>query len=134
VHYSRRTRIRNLPVSPRPPIQSSERPYGPTRRERRRGMLKIKQINDKSVSQMLEVETAYLRRAHVTQPHGNASICCWEVHGARRQRDRIKIAPINVSPMHNSETAYLGCDPITQPHGDDPQCSYGVIGPKCRCG
>jgi len=41
MRYSRRTRIRNLPVSPRPPIQSAECPNGPARHHHRHGSLKI---------------------------------------------------------------------------------------------
>jgi len=134
MRYSRRTRIRNLPVSPRPPIQSSERPYGPARRQHRHGKLKIEQINDKSVSQTPDVETAHLGHTHVTQPPRIHPERTYGLYRPRCRCGRIKFAPTNVSPMRNSETAYLRCDQIAQPRGDDPQRSYRVVGPKRRRG
>ena len=95
---------RNVPMPSRPPVRPPERPFGPVKRQRRRGRIKF--IPTK-VSQTPEVETTYHGRARVTQPHGNASRRFWEVHRPRRRRGRMKIEPTNVNQTRNSGNAYL---------------------------
>jgi len=105
VRYRRRTRVSNLPVSSRPPIQLERHPYGHARHRRRRGRLKIERIN---ISQMKQVETTYLERTSATQPHGNAPNHAYGIYGPRRQRGHIKIEPINISRALEIETTHLG--------------------------
>ena len=107
MRQSQRMRKNNLPVSSRPPIRPAERPYGHVRRQLRRGRLKIERINCNQVSQMPEVETTYLGRAHITQPPGNDSNQAYGVYRPRRRRGRIKSAPTNISRTRNGGNAYL---------------------------
>jgi len=102
---SRRIQNNDLPVSSWPPVQPESRPYGPIRRRRRRGRLKIERIN---VSQTPERETTYLERPHATQPPGNSSNHAYGIVRPRRRRGRIKIEPTNVSRTRNGGNAYLG--------------------------
>jgi len=102
--YIRISRRNNLPVSSGPPIQSARRPYGLVRRQRRRGRLKIERIK---VSKAQQDETAYLGRAHATQPPGNYPNQAYRVIGLGRRRGRIKIAPTNVSRTRNGGNTYL---------------------------
>ena len=101
---SRRTRNNDLPMSSWAPIQHANHPYGLVRRRRRRGRLKIERIK---VSKAQQDETAYLGRAHATQPPGNYPNQAYRVIGLGRRRGRIKIAPTNVSRTRNGGNTYL---------------------------
>jgi len=105
---SRRIRTGNLPVSSGPPIQSTERPYGPIRRRRRRGRLKIERINVSKAQQVQNGQTTHLGLDRIAQPPRSAPDRACMVYRPRRQRGRIKIAPINVSRTRNGGNAYLG--------------------------
>ena len=161
---SQRTRNGDSPVSSWPPIQPTDRPYGPARHQLRRSKLKIEQINDKGVSQMPEVETTHPQRVRFAQPRENPSGHRWEVHRPIRQRGTLKIERINVSRMPRAEMTHLARTHAAQPrrrptierinddhaqrretthleyaHAAQPpnnasKCSYRVVGPKCRRG
>jgi len=121
-------------VSSWTPTNHAKHPYGPTRRQRRRGKLKIERINDKSVSQMPEVETTHLQHAHATWAPEIPSKHSHRVHTPICRHGIPMIEWINISPMRNGETAYLRHDPIMQPCRDDPQRFYRVPRPRRRHG
>jgi len=128
------TRKYDLPVSFWPPIQPADRPYGPARHKRRRGQLKIERINDKSVSQTLEVETAHLEHARAAQlpvqsaerPNGPAR--------HRRRRGSLKIERINVSRTPKAEMTHLARAHATQPCGNPSKRFHRVHTPIRRHG
>jgi len=131
---SRITRRNDLPVSFWPPIQPADRPYGPARRRRRRGKLKIERINDKSISQTPKVETAHLWNAHGAQPPDILSKRRNMVFGPIRQRDRIKSEPTRVSQARNGETTHLVRAHAVQPLGFPPKRCHTVYRPRRRRG
>ena len=129
---SRRNQNRDSPVSSRPPILHAERRYGDIRRRHRRGRIKLASIN---VSIAHEGKTAYLEHARVVQPPPNDSKCACRVVGPRRQRDRIKIAPVKLKIEHlndkrgkNGERTHLGRENTTQSPRNAPKRRYRVIG------
>jgi len=132
--YRSRARGNGSPVPSWTSTNHAKRPYGPARRQRRRGKLKIERINDKSVSQTPEVETTHLQRAHATRAPEIPSKHFHRVHTPIRRHGIPMIEWINISPTRNGETAYLRRDPIAQPRGDDPQRSYRVPRPRRRRG
>jgi len=71
--YRSKVQGNSSPVLSWPPTNHAECLYRPARCGRGHGMLKIKQINNKSISQMPEVATTHLQCLHVTQPHRNLS-------------------------------------------------------------
>ena len=126
------TRKYDLPVSFWPPIQPADRPYGPARHKRRRGQLKIKRINDKSVSQTLEVETAHLEHARAAQLPVQSAECPYGPARHRRRRGSLKIERINVSRTPKAETTHLQRAHATRPPEIPSEHSNRVIGPICR--
>ena len=110
---TRRRRNGDLPVSPRPPIQLGERPYGHVRRWCQRGRIKFESAK---VSQTLKVsEMTYLERASAVQPCGNAPNCVHRVHRPRRQHGRIKFIPRKINRMETDGNAHLGRVNAIQP-------------------
>ena len=106
MHYSRRIRRGNSPVSSSPPVQFANRLYGLVRHRWRRRRLKIERIN---ISQMKEVEMTHLGCAHTTQPPGNSSNNAYGIVRPRHRCSDIKIAPRNVSQTRAVEKTHLGC-------------------------
>ena len=138
MRQTRGTGDEDLPVSSRPPIRLTERPYGLVRRSCQRGRIKIEAIK---VSQTQERETTHLGRACATQTCRNPSKGCLKGHRPRRQCGRMKIAPVMVKIERlNDKTAredgktHLEHIRTAQPPANDFKCLYGVVGPRRRCG
>ena len=130
-HEGPNAEMKNVPVSPRTPTDRPERPYGDVRHRRQRGRIKVETIN---VSQTLEVEKTYLKRAQAAQPHGNDPICAYGVIGPRCRRGCIKTESAKVSQTEKVEMTYLGCMGIAQPPWNDLKRLNRVVGPMCRHG
>ena len=88
----------------------------------------------RKVSQVRNIETAYLACAHAAQPHGSPPKRSYSVYRPCRRRGRIKSAPRNISQTQERETAHLQRVHFTQPHGKDSDWVHGVNGPSRQCG
>ncbi|KIM66801.1 hypothetical protein SCLCIDRAFT_1210857 [Scleroderma citrinum Foug A] len=88
----------------------------------------------RKVSQVRNIETAYLACAHAVQPHGSPPKRSYSVYRPCRRCGRIKSAPRNISQTQERETAHLQRVHFTQPHGKNSDWVHGVNGPSRQCG
>ena len=116
---------RDVPVSSRPPICPTDRPYGPVRCRRQRGRIKFEAV---SVSVAQEHETAYMGRMGIAQQSTNESKRSYGVIGPWRRHISIKIEPVKASQPQEVKTAYWICTCTAQPPRNDPKWSCRVIG------
>ena len=134
MHYSRRMRDQDLPVSSGPSTYSADHLYEPARHQCRHGRLKVEATK---VSQMQKCKTAYQERARAAQPRGNAPKRRYGVHRPRHRCGKLKIERLNDKKSANLqtiETAYLECASTAQPHGNTSNRLHRVFTPKRQCG
>ena len=134
---SQKSRIHDLPVLSIPPIQPTnyaECLYGPARRQRRRGTLKIERLNDKKSANPQTIETAHLECASTAQPHRKASNRAHRVNRPSRRRGRLKVNTTKVSQALEVEMTHLWHTRIAQPPIQHAERPYGDVGHIQQCG
>ena len=116
---------------PRTPQNTALRVIGPIQQC---GQIKIVPIN---ISQTPKVKMAHQQHARSTQPYGNLSRHCWEVHIPRLQHGMPKIKCLNNKKLAKPQTiemAHLECASAAQSHGKALNHVHGVNRPSRRRG
>ena len=134
MRWSRRKQTKYSPVSSGPPTKRSERLYGPVKRQRRCGRIKVEPRN---ISQTRKVEKTYRIRASTAQPPGHDSRRAFGVIGPRRRCGRLKIESVKVKIERVSdktaqevELTHLERTCAAQPPANDSKRLNKVIGPR----
>ena len=122
----------NIPMSSRPPIHCTERPYRVVIRRWRCG--RIKSIPTK-VNQMPKVEITYPEHKCIMQPPVNDSKRSYRVIGLIHRHSQVKIEPtrpkiehINDKNVQEVGTIHQIHTSIAWPLGNARKCRYGVVG------
>ena len=136
MRQNQRKRNGDSPMPSEPPIQHTERPFGPIRSWRRHRGLKVEPIN---ISQTPKVEKTYHGRTNAAQPPENSLKRPHRVIGLVRRRRRrgwieitsvkLKIEHVSAKIAQEGETAYLGRAYTAQPPGYHSKRCQEVHGP-----